>query len=161
MNPRAARNSWRVRYGTRSPSSVWAASASAVSEEQEIHDQVDDRTSDRVDRQPLLPTPATVPGALLHRRHLLRRRAGPFHPHRVLRATCPLRSCVVRHVPHAGNGAWTARGQVRRRSSELGFSWWALRDSNPRLSPCKGETNLLVRGSSCGFGVQSSTAQYL
>ena len=76
-----------------------SSSASTVSEEQEIHDQVDDRTSDRVDRQPLLPTPATVPGALLLRRHLLRHRGGPFHPHRVLRAACPLRSCVVRHVP--------------------------------------------------------------
>src|SRR6266480_5105630 len=98
MDPRAARNSWCVRYGTRSPSSVWAASASTVSEEQEIDDQVDDRTSDRVYRQPLLPTPATVPGALLHRRHLLRHRGGPFHPHRVLRAACPLRSCVVHHA---------------------------------------------------------------
>src|SRR5207247_7588794 len=42
------------------PSSVQAASATAtaVSEEQQIDDQVGDRTSDHVDRQPLLPTPA-------------------------------------------------------------------------------------------------------
>src|SRR5207302_5187565 len=89
-------------------SSVRASScASTVSEEQEIHDQVDDHASDHVDRQPLLPTPATVLGALPHRRHLLRLGGGPFHPHRVLRAACPLRACVVRRVTPVGCGAWT------------------------------------------------------
>src|SRR5438132_9842142 len=116
-------------------SSVRASScASTVSEEQEIHDQVDDRTGDRVDRQPLLPTPATVPGALPHRRHLLRLGGGPFHPHRVLRAACPLRACVVRHVPHVG----AERGRVRETVLSRAW-WWALRDSNPRPSPCKGD----------------------
>ena len=38
---------------------------------------------------------------------------------------------------------------------------WALRDSNPRLSPCKGEPNVLVRGLSCGNGVPVSAAQYV
>ena len=33
----------------------------------------------------------------------------------------------------------------------IGLSRWALRGSNPRPSPCKGEEEVLVRGLSCGF----------
>src|SRR6266516_4128453 len=65
------------------PSSVQAASATAtaVSEEQQIDDQVGDRTSDHVDRQPLLPTPAAVSRAVLHRRTPPAFGAGPSRPH--------------------------------------------------------------------------------
>src|SRR5437667_12521069 len=67
---RRPRSAPALRHGTRAGSSVQAASATAtaVSEEQEIDDHVYDRTSDHVDRQPLLPTPATVSRAVLHRR---------------------------------------------------------------------------------------------
>ena len=40
-------------------------------------------------------------------------------------------------------------------------SWWALRESNPRPSPCKGETNLLVRALIWGNALSLSTAEYL
>src|SRR5438552_10493095 len=65
------------------------------------------------------------------------------------------------HVSFVTSPTWDAeRGRVRETVlSRAG--WWALRDSNPRPSPCKSETNLLVRGLSCDFGVQLSTAQYL
>ncbi len=38
---------------------------------------------------------------------------------------------------------------------------WALRVSNPRPSPCKGETNMQVRALSCGNVVSLSTVEYL
>ncbi len=41
------------------------------------------------------------------------------------------------------------------------FLWWALRDSNPRPSPCKGDTNVQVRALSSGSGVPLSTSEYL
>ena len=37
---------------------------------------------------------------------------------------------------------------------------WALRDSNPRPSPCKGGKNLQVTGLTCGSGVSSSVVSY-
>src|SRR5436853_1685808 len=111
-------------------SSVRASScASTVSEEQEIHDQVDDRTSDHVARQPLLPTPATVPGALPHRRHLLRLGVDPsthtgyYGPH-----------ARSEHVSFVTSPTWDAeRGRVRKTVLSRAW-WWALRDSNPRPS---------------------------
>ena len=41
------------------------------------------------------------------------------------------------------------------------FCWWALRESNPRPSPCKGETNVLVRALSREKGEPLSTAECL
>ena len=43
----------------------------------------------------------------------------------------------------------------------LGLSLWALRVSNPRPSPCKGEKDAQVRALTCPNGVHWSTAEYL
>ena len=45
--------------------------------------------------------------------------------------------------------------------SDLLFLWWALRDSNPRPSPCKGERKPQVRALSRGNAVSLGTAEYL
>ena len=38
---------------------------------------------------------------------------------------------------------------------------WALRVSNPRPSPCKGEEEVLVSGLTCGFGCRLSACEYV
>ena len=51
--------------------------------------------------------------------------------------------------------------EPRKRLLTCEFTSWALRDSNPRPSPCKGETDLLVRALSCGNALPLSTSEYL
>ena len=50
-------------------------------------------------------------------------------------------------------------GLIRHASDQR--KWWALRVSNPRPSPCKGEEEVLVRGLTCGFGCRLSTSEYV
>src|SRR5439155_23929234 len=136
-----------------------SSSASTVSEEEEIHDQVDDRTSDRVDRQPLLPTPATVPGAFLHRRHLLRHRGWTLPPTPGTTGRMPAQ--IMCRSSRSPRGTRSVDGCARRVLDRRG-SWWALRDSNPRPSPCKGDAlpaELSARA--CGRRVTARAAYHV
>ena len=48
---------------------------------------------------------------------------------------------------------------LRREASAIPFVSWALRDSNPRPSPCNGEENVQVRRVSSCFGMPLSAAE--
>ena len=50
-------------------------------------------------------------------------------------------------APAPTTGAGISRIRVPSSNPGNRAVWWALRDSNPRPSPCKGETNLQVRAS--------------
>ena len=60
--------------------------------------------------------------------------------------------------PHGTHGCQPGKEIV---GSSRAQDRWALREPNPRPSPCKGEAKVLVRALSCKNGVSLSTAEYL
>ena len=65
-----------------------------------------------------------------------------------------------RYLWRAGQRQPTSRPDRGIRSTSE-IWWWALRVSNPRPSPCKGEPNVQVRGLSSWNGVPVGAAPYL
>ncbi len=64
--------------------------------------------------------------------------------------------CGLRSTPR--DGTWARH--VAHPTGRWRFLW-ALRESNPRPSPCKGETNTQVRALSCPNALPLRTAEYL
>jgi hypothetical protein len=69
-------------------------------------------------------------------------------------------ACCCSRTPFSGDSRRVGLSEAPP-ACELGFPWWALRGSNPRPSPCKGGTSVLVRELSRRFDVPLTTCQYL